>query len=90
MVLHVELPLLEITSSWVPMHHPKWAFTLNRGNNMHINLQPDSREEALRLFNALAEGGTIDMPMQDMFLVPTTGSLTDQFGINWMIHFQNQ
>ena len=72
MVLHVELPYWEITSSWVPMHHPKWALFPNRGNNMHINLQPDSREEALRLFNALAEGGTIDMPMQDMFLVPTT------------------
>ncbi|MFN8320159.1 MAG: SRPBCC domain-containing protein [Saprospiraceae bacterium] len=89
MVLHVELPLLGDHILMGTDAPPEMGFTLNRGNNMHINLQPDSREEALRLFNALAEGGTIDMPMQDMFFGAYYGSLTDQFGINWMIHFQN-
>lgn len=90
MVLHVELPLLGGHILMGTDAPEEMGFTLVRGNNMHINLEPDSREEALRLFNALSEGGKIDMPMQDMFFGAYYGSLTDQFGINWMIHFQNK
>lgn len=49
MVLHVELPLL---GGYVMMgtDAPKeMGFTLTQGNNMHINLEPDSREEATRI-----------------------------------------
>lgn len=90
MVLHVELPLLGGHILMGTDAPEEMGFTLNRGNNMHINLQPDSREEALRLFNELSEGGVIDMPMQDMFFGAYYGSFTDKYGINWMIHYQTQ
>lgn len=41
--------------------------------------------EANRVFQALAEGGTIQMPLQQTFWSPCFGVLTDQFGIPWEI-----
>ncbi|HSI74623.1 MAG TPA: SRPBCC domain-containing protein [Lunatimonas sp.] len=88
MVLHVELPLLG-NSILMGTDAPKeMGFTLVQGNNMHINLEPDSREEAERIFNELSAGGKIDMPLQDMFFGAYYGSFTDRFGINWMVHHQ--
>lgn len=90
MILHVELP---ITGNHVLMgtDAPKeMGFTLTHGNNMHICVEPETREEAKRLFDALSAGGNITMPLQDMFFGAYFGELTDQFGINWMINFQNQ
>ncbi|HEV2479206.1 MAG TPA: SRPBCC domain-containing protein [Puia sp.] len=89
MVLHVELP---ITGGHILMgtDAPKeMGFNLTRGNNMHINVEPETREEAKRLFDALAVGGTVNMPLQDMFFGAYFGELTDKYGINWMITHQN-
>ena len=64
------------------------GFTVEKGNNMHINLEPDSREEADRIFLELSKGGTITMPIADMFWGAYFGSFTDQYGINWMVNYQ--
>ncbi|MBA4146128.1 MAG: hypothetical protein C0523_10210, partial [Cytophaga sp.] len=66
------------------------GFTVTRGNNMYISIEPESREEAKRIFDALAEGGNISMPLQDMFWGAYFGSFTDRYGINWMVNFQNK
>lgn len=42
--------------------------------------------EAERVFHALAENGTVQMPIQQTFWSPRFGMLTDQFGIPWMIN----
>lgn len=89
MVLHVELPLLGSQVLMGTDAPKEMGFTLKQGNNMHINLEPDSREEATRLFNELSAGGVVDMPMQDMFFGAYYGSFTDKYGINWMINHQN-
>lgn len=91
MVLHVELPILGGRHILMATDAPKeMGFTLTTGNNMHINLEPDTREEADRLFTALAEGGTVSMPLEDMFFGAYFGELTDQYGINWMVTHQNK
>lgn len=41
--------------------------------------------EGERAFNALAEGGEITMPLQDQFWGGKFGSLTDRFGVQWMV-----
>jgi PhnB protein len=90
MVLHVELP---ITGNHVLMgtDAPKeMGFTLVQGNNMHISVEPETREEAKRIFDQLSDGGTIDMPLEDMFFGAYFGSFTDKYGINWMINFQTK
>ncbi len=60
---------------------------LIEGNNSYISLTPDSREEADRIFNALSEGGDVEMPMGEMFWDDYFGSLKDKFGTRWMINF---
>jgi uncharacterized glyoxalase superfamily protein PhnB len=90
MVLHVELP---ITGNHILMgtDAPKeMGFTLVRGNNMHISVEPETRAEAKRLFDELSAGGTVDMPLRDMFFGSYFGSFTDKYGINWMINFQTK
>jgi uncharacterized glyoxalase superfamily protein PhnB len=86
LVMHVELP---ITGGHILMGTDapaEMGFTVIAGNNMHINLEPDSREEAKRLFDALSIDGNISMPIQKMFWGAYFGSCTDKFGINWMVN----
>ncbi|HEY0964593.1 MAG TPA: VOC family protein [Candidatus Paceibacterota bacterium] len=85
LVMHVALELpggFQIMGTDAP---ESMGFTLNQGNNVYINVLPDTRTEADRLFAALSEGGVIEMPMQEMFWGDYFGSLTDKFGIRWMI-----
>ncbi|MGO8795739.1 MAG: VOC family protein [Candidatus Sulfotelmatobacter sp.] len=42
--------------------------------------------EAERLFKALSDGGSVQMPMQETFWAARFGMLTDHFGIPWMIN----
>jgi PhnB protein len=53
-----------------------------------LSLTPNSLEEAERLFGILSEKGKVTMPLQKTFFAERFGSLIDQFGIPWMIHFE--
>jgi PhnB protein len=41
--------------------------------------------DAQRLFAALADGGTVTMPLAKTFWAPLFGMVTDRFGVSWMI-----
>lgn len=56
------------------------------GNNVHINLEPDTREETRRLFAALSHEGKVLTELQDMFWGDYFGSCVDKFGIHWMFN----
>ena len=43
-------------------------------------------EDAKRVFSQLAEGGTVEMPIQPTFWSAQFGMLVDRFGIPWMVH----
>jgi uncharacterized glyoxalase superfamily protein PhnB/uncharacterized protein YndB with AHSA1/START domain len=88
LILHAELTILGGHVLMATDAPESMGFNLRSGNNMHINLEPDSRAETKRLFDALAEGGTITMPMEDVFFGAYFGELTDKYGINWMLTFQ--
>lgn len=86
LVLHVELSILGghvLKGTEAP---EAMGFHLTQGNNVHINLEPDSRAEAERLFQALSAGGTVEMPLQDMFWGAYFGSFKDKFGVQWMLN----
>jgi PhnB protein len=51
-----------------------------------VSLSVDDPAEADRIFSALAENGTIRMPIQKTFWAIRFGTLVDQFGIPWMIN----
>lgn len=90
LVMHVEL---EVTGGHVIMGADapeSMGFKVNFGSNMHINLEPDTREETRKLFNALSAGGKITMELQDMFWGAYFGSCTDKFGVQWMFNCENK
>jgi PhnB protein len=87
LVMHVGLQLPDgqmiMGSDMLPGMGPKRV----EGNNFSISVHPDSRSEADRIFTALAAGGTVTMPMADQFWGDYFGSLTDRFGVNWMVNY---
>lgn len=86
LVMHVELPILGGHVLMGTDAPESMGFSVTPGNNVYINLEPDTRVETDRLFAALAEGGVVEMPLQDMFWGGYFGSLTDRFGIRWMFN----
>lgn len=86
LVMHVELPILAGHVLMGTDAPESMGFTLIPGNNVHINLEPDTRAETDRLFTALAVDGNVEMPLQDMFWGSYFGSLTDRFGVHWMFN----
>lgn len=86
LVLHIELPILGGHVLMGTDAPESFGFHLVQGNAFHLNLEPDSREEAKRLFDELSEGGNITMPLQDMFFGAYYGSCTDKYGVNWMVN----
>jgi len=88
LILHIELEIMGghvLTATDAP---ESMGFKLIQGDNMHIHLEPESRAETQRLFIALSAGGKITMPLEDMFFDAYYGSLTDQYGINWMLTYR--
>lgn len=86
LVMHVALPIVGghlLMGSDAP---ESMGFKVNSGNNIFINLQPDTREETRRLFSALSEGGKVEMELQDMFWGDYYGSCTDKYGVSWMFN----
>lgn len=83
LVMHVSLPIF---AGHVLMGTdlPESMGQLVQGNNVAINIQPDSRQEVDDLFAALSAGGTVEMPPQEMFWGDYFGSCIDKFGVRWM------
>ena len=86
MILHIELPILGGLVLMGTDSSESMGFSLVQGNNVHINLEPDTRVETLELFHALAEGGHIEQELSDMFWGAYYGSCIDRFGIHWMFN----
>ena len=54
-----------------------------RGNNISLSLGTSDADELRRLFEALSDGGEVDMPLGKTFFNELFGMVTDQFGITW-------
>ena len=63
---------------------PQHPFHPVRG--AHIVLNVDDPAKAEWLFAALAENGSIDMPMEETFFAQRYGIATDRFGVPWMVN----
>ncbi|MCE8042938.1 hypothetical protein BZY95_19285 [Billgrantia desiderata SP1] len=50
----------------------------------------DSVEQAEKLFNALADNGTVQMPLDETFWAHRFGMLVDKFGVAWMINYDKE
>jgi PhnB protein len=85
-IMHISLPVGKSTLMASDILE-SMGMQLNVGNNVHIFIAPDSRQEADRLFSALSAGGEVEMPMAEQVWGDYYGSLRDKFGIQWMINY---
>lgn len=86
-IMHISLPvgngnILMATDAIEEMGHK-----ISEGNNFHICIGAESKEEADELFKGLSEGGKTSMPMADTFWGDYFGMLKDRFGVQWMISY---
>lgn len=84
-VMHVALAITGGTMLMGTDLMPSMGHKLELGNNVSINLMPDTKEEADKLFAGLSAGGSEVNQMQMMFWGDYWGSFVDKYGIRWMI-----
>lgn len=87
-IMHIALPIG--SSMLMGTDVPSIMPPVITGTNTILSLGAESREEADRVFNALAEGGVVQQPLQDMFWGDYYGMLTDKYGIQWMMNFNEK
>ena len=85
-IMHVSLPISKETilmgSDTNAMHGDVVI-----GQNISLSVNTHSKEEAGDIFNKLAAGGQITMPIADTFWSAYFGMLVDKFGILWMVNY---
>jgi len=59
-------------------------------NGFKLSLSLPTQAETERVFNLLAEGGCIEMPLAKTFWSPSFGMLTDRFGLGWMVSVEDE
>jgi PhnB protein len=57
-------------------------------SRISLSLGTTDEKEAERVFNGLAAGGNVEMPLENTFWGAKFGMLTDKFGIDWMVNCQ--
>ena len=55
-----------------------------------VSIQIKDKAEAERIFNALAEGGKVQMPFGQTFWAAGFGMCADRFGIPWMVNCEKE
>jgi PhnB protein len=88
-VMHVALPILGGIQIMATDMLESLGHKLIEGNNVTISLNPDTKEEADRLYSELSQGGTDGVAPHDEFW-GYWGTCKDKFGIRWMFNITNQ
>ncbi len=85
LVAHIELPILAGHVLMGTDMLESMGHELRIGNNVTVNLEPDTKADTDRLYAALSEGGSESTGMQEM---PWAywGCTLDRFGVRWMFN----
>ncbi len=82
-IIHARIPLgtnlLMISDT-----QPGLPFTTE--GNVHVAIEFDDAKDLAARFEALAQGGTVTMPVADTFWGASFGMLTDAYGVRWMFN----
>ena len=89
MVMHAALTIMGGTQIMATDMLASIGQKLVEGNNFTISLNPDTKEEADRLYKELSEGGTDTVAPHDEFW-GYWGTCKDRFGIRWMFNVMKQ
>lgn len=85
-IMHIALPIggnSILMGTDVPSVMPQVV----PGTNISISIDTESEAEANQIFTALAQGGNVQMPLEKTFWGAYFGMLSDQFGIQWMVNY---
>jgi len=85
-IMHMALPVGKKTLL-MGSDTPSGMGPVTGGNNFSIAVHPQSVEEAERLFQGLAAGGKVTMPLGKTFWATAFGMLTDKFGVHWLVNY---
>ena len=85
MIMHLTMELRDGTVMQGSDRAPGFGAPLQQGDNFSISIQADSNREADLIYSALAQDGTVTMPLQVTFWGAYFGTCRDKFGVNWMI-----
>ena len=88
-IMHISLPISKETILMGSDTGGDWAPQFVAGNNFSVSINAESKEEADRLYHGLSEGGKQTMPLEDTFWGAYFGMFVDQFGINWMVNYDD-
>ena len=80
-ILHARL----IVGDWVLLASDAPPGHYEKPKGFFVHLQMKDSAQAERIFNALSENGTIQMPFQQTFWAERFGMCVDRFGIPWMV-----
>lgn len=86
-IMHISLPVGSDNILMATDVLASQGQSLTVGNNHYIYIEADSADEATRLFDALAEGGTVEMPLDRTEWAARYGICRDRFKIQWMVNF---
>ncbi len=81
-IMHVRLEV----DNWILLGSDCPPNMFNGNNGFSVNLGIGNPAEAERIFNALAENGTVQMPFAQTFWAFRFGAVSDRFGIPWMVN----
>lgn len=68
---------------------PGMAAAASQGN-ISISLSGDDGAELRGYWDGLADGGHVDMPLEQQMWGDTYGMVTDRFGVSWMVNIAGQ
>jgi len=63
-----------------------WPGQYKKPQSFCVMLRPKDAAEAERIFNALVDGGTVQIPFSETFWALRFGMLVDRFGVPWLIN----
>ena len=89
-IMHVSLPISKECILMGSDSSEAFGQATVVGNNFSLAVNTDSNEETERIFNALAEGGQITMPLDKTFWGAYFGMLVDKFGVQWMVNNETE
>ncbi len=61
-----------------------------KGNNIALSIGSKNKDEIKTIFDALKEGGKVEMELQKTFWSDFYGMLIDKFGIPWQITYEDE
>ncbi|WP_035299715.1 VOC family protein [Brevibacillus thermoruber] len=60
------------------------------GSQVTICISTNDKEKSKRIYEALKQGGQVNMPLQETFFSPAYGIVTDKFGVTFQINTEGK